>query len=113
LKRGLTPVGELVYVQRMKDEEADGLEIIDLQGKRRFCCRGRVLAVGPGSPVPGGGFIKPDLKKGDLVFFAASTGIDTNYPGLPNLVVMRASDIIAVAIPGDELAAEGGVAVAE
>lgn len=100
MKTGLRPVGELVYVQRGKGEGADGLEVIDLQGQKRVCCVGRVLAAGPGAPQPDGGFIKPDVKKGDLVFFDAGTGVDTKYPGIPDLVVMRASDIVAV-VDGD------------
>ena len=96
-KRHVMPRGELVFVRRIKDIESP-FELIDLQGRRGRGCRGQVLAVGPGAPQADGSFLKPEVHKGDTVFFAASTGTDTKMGSLGDVCVMRASDILGVVV---------------
>ncbi len=90
------PRGELVFVRRIPEVEGTELELIDLVGRRGKGCRGQVLAAGPGTPLPNGGYLKPDVRKGDVVFFAAATGTDCSMSGYGDVTIMRASDILGV-----------------
>lgn len=57
--------------------------------------RGRVIGVGPGAPLVGGGYAPMEAKVGDLVIFGAAIGMESRYCG--RLIrIMHDSDIDAV-----------------
>lgn len=87
----LIPIGDLIFVKRI--EEHDGvLQLIE----DRKSCRGKVIAVGPGAPLPDGSALPMDVRVNDVVFFGAATGIETSLAG-EQLLIMRNQDILAVA----------------
>lgn len=79
----------------MKEEGAERFELVDTAGNRGTACVGKVLAVGPGKPLPDGRFLKPQVKKGNIVYFGHTTGVDMNLGGA-KVVVMRSEDILGV-----------------
>ncbi len=88
-----SPLGENVVV-RVVDEYDGPLALAQGESRVRRSLRGVVVAVGPGAPLANGSARPMEVKRGDVVFFGAMTGMEANFAGDP-VRVMRESDIVA------------------
>lgn len=57
--------------------------------------RGKVIGVGPGEPLPGGGAKPMETKVGDVVVFTATAGMESGYKG-ESIRIMRDEDVLGV-----------------
>lgn len=83
-------IGDLIAVQPI-DVTPSRILLPDWQRT----LRGKVLAIGPGAPLPKGGFTPMECQVGDLVVFGAATGMESSYRGAA-IRIMRDSDVDAV-----------------
>jgi co-chaperonin GroES (HSP10) len=83
-------VGELIAVQPI-DPKPSKILLPDWQRT----LRGKVLAVGPGEPLPEGGCTPMQTKVGDYILFGAATGMESSYGGI-DIRIMRDRDADAV-----------------
>jgi co-chaperonin GroES (HSP10) len=60
--------------------------------------RGEVTAVGPGRMLPFGGRAPMETKVGDIVTFAATAGMDTDYGVGRKIRMMRDTDVDTVEV---------------
>jgi len=61
--------------------------------------RGEVTAVGPGKMLPFGGRAPMECKVGDIVTFAATAGMDTDYGVGRKIRMMHDEDVDTVEVP--------------
>jgi len=80
-------LGDLVIVLPESTLRPSGIMLPDWQRS----LRGSLLAVGPDAK---------DVKKGDIVFYGAATGIESVYDGA-EVRIMREKDILAVEVDYD------------
>jgi co-chaperonin GroES (HSP10) len=84
-------IGDLIAVQPM-DPKPTRILLPDWQRT----LRGKVLAIGPGAPLPDGSGIAPmECQVGDYVVFGAATGMETSYCG-EMIRIMKDTDPDAV-----------------
>jgi co-chaperonin GroES (HSP10) len=68
--------------------------------------RGEVTAAGPGRILPFGGRAPMECKPGDIVTFAATAGMDTDYGVGRKIRMMRDPDVDSIEVPGRKLMPE-------
>ncbi len=86
----LTPIGDLVFVQKVA-EEATGLLIIPTADEPR----GTIVAVGPGKTYSDGAIIPLSVRIGDEVIYSKHAGQTFSVDGT-DLIALREDDIYAV-----------------
>lgn len=91
----IEPLGDKVVVKRLEAEEttAGGIVLPDSAQDRPN--QGRVLSVGDGRQLKGGGRAKPQIREGDRVLFSSWAGTEVNVDD-EELLVMGEDDILAV-----------------
>lgn len=89
------PLGENVLLERIDDYGGMCLRGVDPALRDRQGLRARVLAVGPGKPLPDGTAAPMEVKRGDVVLIGRAQGAELNYAGRP-LLAIRESDVLAV-----------------
>ena len=88
------------YKQKLMDDLV-AIEMVDTTKGRiklpdwQKTLRGRVIGVGPGKMLPGGDHAPMACQIGDLVSFAATAGMESQYNGL-DIRIMRDTDVDAV-----------------
>jgi chaperonin GroES len=83
-------MGDLIAVL-MEDPDPSVIQLPDWQRS----LRGKVVAVGPGEPLPGGGSKPMETKVGDAIVFTATAGMESGYKG-ESIRIMRDEDVLAV-----------------
>ncbi len=89
----IEPLGELVFV-----EPVDWYRGTIIVIEQRPACRGCVLAVGPGRPLPDGSAVPMEVKPGDYIHFGPATGMEGVFCNR-RVLSMREEDILAVEEP--------------
>lgn len=89
-------VGDLVAIQ---PDDVDLQTVIKLPDWQRNL-RGTVLAVGPGAPLPGGGFKPMECQVGDRVVFGAASGMESRYQH--TLIRIMRDDDIDIVLEGND-----------
>ena len=88
------PLGENVLLERIDDYDGY-IRGVDPMLRDRQGLRARVLAVGPGKPLPDGTAAPMQVREGDVVLIGRALGAELSYAGRP-LVAIRESDLMAV-----------------
>jgi chaperonin GroES len=91
----MIPLGDKVVVQRSEAEETTGGGIVLPHAAREQPAEGRVLSVGTGIRLPGGGLVPFQVREGDRVLFTTYAGTEIDIDG-ETVLVLRESDILAV-----------------
>jgi co-chaperonin GroES (HSP10) len=86
----IEPLGDLVFIV---PESEDGLKIASIDA--RTSLRGRVVAVGPGLPLPEGGYLPCDVKVGDIVRLSPGRTIEAVF-NQQRTWITRESTLLAV-----------------
>jgi chaperonin GroES len=86
-------VGDLIAIQPV-DPTPTKILLPDWQRT----LRGKVLAIGPGAPLPDGGAAPMMCEVGDYVIFGATKGMEFSYRG-EQLRIMRDNDVDAAFTP--------------
>lgn len=89
MKFPVTPLGELCFIA---PESLDGL-IQTLDPGKSF--RGRIVAAGPGRPMPDGSAAPMDVKVGDVVRIKQGNAVEGIFDQKMHWIV-RESDLLAV-----------------
>ena len=105
--RSIRPIGSMVLVRQDPEQETTSGGLIMPQGVRdRWNNFATVLAVGPGTTMPGGWLSQPDVNVGDRILFIRRAGtalIPDSREGGPeefkDLLMLAESDIIGVVTP--------------
>jgi co-chaperonin GroES (HSP10) len=87
----VTPIGSLLFIEPLKIESETVVVLID----PRKSWRGKVLAAGPGAPLPDGSATPMECKVGDIVYLSPTQAIDAVFGQTPVWVV-RDEDVLAV-----------------
>lgn len=92
----IKPLADRVLIEPMSREEktASGIVLPETLDKERPE-QGKVLAVGPGKTDKEGNFVKPSVKKGDVVLFSKYGPNEIKIDGKEYLVA-REEDILAI-----------------
>ena len=91
----LVPVGDNVILKREESEERSAGGIVLPDTAQEKPARGRILAVGDGSPLANGSRAAPMVAEGDRVLFGRYAGTEVEIDGEPFLI-LRESEILAV-----------------
>lgn len=84
------PIGSLLFVEPMQIESTVAVMI-----DPRKSWRGKVLAAGPGAPLPDGSALPMECKPGDIVRLKPTNAIEAVF-GQQKVWVVRDEDILAV-----------------
>lgn len=84
-----TPLGELCVIA---PESLDGL-VQTLDPRKAF--RGRIMAAGPGRPLPDGSSAPMEVRVGDVVRIRQGNAVEGIYSGI-RIWIVRESDLLAV-----------------
>jgi co-chaperonin GroES (HSP10) len=84
------PIGSLLFVEPLQIESTVAV-VID----PRKSWRGKVLAVGPGAPLPDGSTLPMECKVGDTVRLKPANAIEAVF-GQQHVWVVREEDVLAV-----------------
>lgn len=87
----VTPLGELIFVA--PEPSVRGSRIVLSDERKSY--RGRVLAAGPGIPLPDGSAIPMEVKVDDVVTYDRTTGIESVFDQR-RVLIMRESDALTV-----------------
>lgn len=90
---GITPVGDLVLVQREEQDERTSGGIFIPANAREKLNIGKVLAVGRGKVLDSGKVVEPTVKAGDRVVFGKYAGQEFEREGQKNLLFLRADEL--------------------
>lgn len=91
----IEPLGEKVVIKRTEADEVTAGGIVLPDSAREKPAQGRVLSVGDGQRLAGGGRAKPQVREGDRVLFSSYAGAEVSVDG-EELLVMSEGDILAV-----------------
>jgi chaperonin GroES len=90
------PLGDNLYARRL--DEYDNARIMQVSPllRDRQGLRARVVAVGPGAPLPDGSAAPMSVRVGDVIVIGRTTGIDARFGTADDVVILRESDVLAV-----------------
>lgn len=91
----VVPLGDKVVVRRLAAEEMTAGGIVLPDSAREKPRQGRVLSVGDGKRLEGGGHAECQVREGDRVLFASYAGSEFEVDG-EGLLIMTEDDILAV-----------------
>ncbi|HEV7225902.1 MAG TPA: co-chaperone GroES [Pirellulales bacterium] len=91
----IVPLGENVVVQRLAAEDRTAGGIVLPESAQEKPRQGRVLSVGDGRLLAGGGRAKPRVHEGDRVLFGGYAGSEVLVDG-EELLIMSEDEILAV-----------------
>ena len=91
----IEPIGDKIVVKRMEAEETTAGGIVLPDNAREKPQQGRVLSLGQGRLLPGGGRAEPQVGEGDRVLFSSYAGTEIEVDG-QELLIMTEADILAV-----------------
>lgn len=89
------PLSDRVVIQRLEAETTTPGGIVLPNKAVEKSQRGKVISVGKGKVLENGEIRKPEVKKGDLVLFAAGAGAEVKIDGKEYLI-MSELNIIAI-----------------
>jgi chaperonin GroES len=90
----ITPLGDLIFVRRENDYLGPIVQV-SLERRVQKSLRGKVIAVGPGRPLPDGSAVPMELKIGDGVCFGIASGMEAKFEGI-DILCMREEDVLGV-----------------
>ena len=93
----LKPLGNLVVVEPMEQEEITAGGIVLPETAKEKPQKGIVLSAGPGERDEDGDYIQMDVKAGDTVLFAKYAGTEIKVDG-KKLLILRESDLLAIVL---------------
>ncbi len=91
----VVPLGDKVVVRRLAAEETTAGGIVLPDSAQEKPQQGRVLSVGDGKLLEGGGRAECQVRDGDRVLFATYAGAEFEVDG-EQLLIMTEDDILAV-----------------
>jgi chaperonin GroES len=91
----IVPLGENVVVQRLAADEKTAGGIVLPESSREKPRQGRVLSVGDGRLLPGGGRARPRVSEGDRVLFSNYAGSEVHIDG-EELLILSEEEILAI-----------------
>jgi chaperonin GroES len=94
----LQPLGDRLIVEVLEEEELTESGIVLPDTAKEKPQRGRVLAVGPGSPDKDGKRIAMDVAEGDELVFSKYGGTEIKL-GTDDVLILRESDVLAKVTP--------------
>ena len=94
-KLKLKPLGGLVIVEPIEQEEMTAGGIILPETAKEKPQEGKILATGPGDRDESGNRIAMEVKVGDKVLYAKYSGTEVKVEG-KKLLILRESDILAI-----------------
>jgi chaperonin GroES len=89
------PLGDRVLVRVVEEKEQRHGKIIIPDTAKEKPQEAEVVSTGPGRQLKSGGFVKPEVKKGDRVLFAKYSGSEVIL-GDEKYLIMREADLLAV-----------------
>lgn len=89
MKFPVTPLGEICFVE--PESEGGLVQVLD----ERKALRGRVVACGPGRPLPDGSSVPMEVKVGDIVRVKQGNAVEAIFTQRRTWIV-RESDLLCV-----------------
>jgi len=94
----LKPLGDRVIVEPLESEQVTASGIVLPETAKEKPQKGTVLAVGPGRRDDQGNIIPMDVSVDDVVLYARYGGTEVKLSGDQKVLVLRASDILAIVL---------------
>jgi chaperonin GroES len=91
----LKPLGSRLVVEPIEQEDVTASGIVLPETAKEKPQRGKVLAAGPGDRDDAGKRIELDVKVGDVVLYAKSSGTEIKVDG-QKLLILKESDVLAL-----------------
>lgn len=91
----VVPLGEKVVVRRLEADETTAGGIVLPDSAQEKPQQGRVLSVGDGKQLEGGGRAECQVREGDRILFTSYAGTEFQVDG-EELLIMTEDDILAI-----------------
>ena len=93
---GIQPLGDRIVVKPLEAEDKTKGGILLPDTAKEKPQEGKVVAVGKGKTLEGGGVQEPEVKAGDKVLYGKYSGTEVTTKDGEELLIMREEDILAI-----------------
>ena len=93
---GIQPLGDRIVVKPLEAEDKTKGGILLPDTAKEKPQEGKVVAVGKGKTLEGGGVQEPEVKVGDKVLYGKYSGTEVTTKDGEELLIMREEDILAI-----------------